>query len=155
MILSLKTILDNLNNNFVNYQIINSKTQSATITDGKLTSDSVNEMLPVNAYFLVENTDPNLVLFFADPILLVDLVISGLNYVLHVVFASQYKFRIRNPGTWIGQLRLLGGRGRPDVFINNCHPYANIVLGDIPHHVVVCVTQRTIVDCPDTIIDRR
>ncbi len=53
---SLKFLLETLNNNFVNNKVIKNKTQTATITNGRITSDGIDSMLPAGCYFLIEGS---------------------------------------------------------------------------------------------------
>ena len=77
-------------------------------------------------------------------ILLVGLVIDGLNHVFHVVFAASDQLRIGNHEIWIGYKWRFSGWRRPDIFINNCHPYTNFFLGDVPYHVEIRVRMAAV-----------
>ncbi len=53
--ITLKTVLDTLNNNFVDNRIIETVEEEAVIIDGRITATGVNA-IPVNAYFIIEGT---------------------------------------------------------------------------------------------------
>lgn len=56
MMLTLRLVLDTLNNYFVDNCIVESITAEATITAGRISIADIQETFPVNAYFIVDGT---------------------------------------------------------------------------------------------------